>query len=206
MSPHHVAAFALAIVPIMLTPGVSVTLATQRTLRDGPAAGLRVAAGTACGLTFHATAAALGLAALVARSATAFTVLKLAGAAYLVVLGIATLRAARRRGAHAAAAAEPRRLPWTGHGAFVQGFLGNVLNPRAASVYLTLVPQFIAPGDDVLAATALLAGVHIVMQTTWLALCTLAVARAHRAVGGRVEAAAGAVLVGLGLRTAVQSR
>ena len=92
MTAGHVAAFALAIVPIMLTPGVSVTLATQRTLRDGPAAGLRVAAGTACGLTFHATAAALGLAALVSRSATAFTVLKLAGAVYLVVLGIATLR------------------------------------------------------------------------------------------------------------------
>jgi threonine/homoserine/homoserine lactone efflux protein len=202
MTTGHVTAFAVAIVPIMLTPGVSVTLATQRTLRDGPAAGLQVAAGTACGLTFHATAAALGLAALVARSAAAFTVLKLAGAAYLVVLGLATLRAARRRTDEPS----PRRLPWTGHSAFLQGLLGNVLNPRAASVYLTLVPQFIAPGDDVLAATALLAGVHIAMQTAWLAGCTLAVARAHRAIGGRVQALAGGVLVGLGLRTAVQSR
>jgi threonine/homoserine/homoserine lactone efflux protein len=181
---------------------VSVTLATQRTLRDGPAAGLRVAAGTACGLTFHATAAALGLAALVASSAAAFTVLKLAGAAYLVVLGVGTLRAARRR----TAAPEARRLPWTGHGAFLQGFLGNVLNPRAASVYLTLVPQFIAPGDDVLAATALLAAVHIAMQTTWLALCTLAVARTRHAIGARVNALAGSVLIGLGLRTAAQAR
>src|ERR1700709_156123 len=129
----------------MVTPGVSVTLATQRTLRDGPAAGLRVAAGTACGLSFHATAAALGLAALVARSATAFTAVKLAGAAYLVVLGIAMLGAAPR-GTAAAPGLEARRLPWTGHGAFVQGLLGNVLNPRAATVYLTLVPQFIAPG------------------------------------------------------------
>ncbi|WCB93202.1 hypothetical protein DSM104299_01909 [Baekduia alba] len=71
MTARHVAAFAVAVLPIMLTPGVSMTLATQRTLRDGPAAGLRVAAGTACGLTVHATAAGLGLAALVARSATA---------------------------------------------------------------------------------------------------------------------------------------
>jgi threonine/homoserine/homoserine lactone efflux protein len=201
MNAHHVAAFAIAIVPIMLTPGVSVTLATQRTMRDGPAAGLRVAAGTACGLTFHATAAAVGLAALVAQSATAFTVVKLAGAAYLVVLGIATLRGARHRPDAAA-----RRLPWAGHGAFLQGLLGNVLNPRAASVYLTLVPQFIAPGDDVLAATALLAGVHIAMQTAWLALCTLMVARAHRAIGARLQALAGTVLVGLGLRTGLQSR
>jgi threonine/homoserine/homoserine lactone efflux protein len=199
MTTGHVAAFALAIVPIMLTPGVSVTLATQRTLRDGPAAGLRVAAGTACGLTFHATAAALGLAALVSRSATAFTVLKLAGAAYLVVLGIATLRSAR----HAPTA---RRLPWTGHGPFLQAFLGNVLNPRAASVYLTLVPQFISPGDDVLAATALLAAVHIAMQTTWLALCTLAVARTRHTISTRLNTLAGTVLIGLGLRTAAQAR
>jgi threonine/homoserine/homoserine lactone efflux protein len=198
VSPPHVAAFAAAIVPIMLTPGVSVTLATQRRLRDGPAAGLRVAAGTACGLTVHATAAAVGLAALVAQSATAFTVLKLAGALYLVVLGVALLRGGR--------SSEARRLPWTGHGAFAQALLGNVLNPRAASVYLTLVPQFIGPHDDVLLATALLAGVHIAMQTAYLAACTLAVARTRRAIGRRVQKAAGGVLVGLGVRTALQSR
>jgi threonine/homoserine/homoserine lactone efflux protein len=199
VSPHHVAAFAAAIVPIMLTPGVSVTLATQRTLRDGPAAGLRVVAGTACGLTVHATAATVGLAALVTQSATAFTVLKLAGAVYLVVLGFTLLRGGRDGDA-------ARRLPWTGHGAFVQALLGNVLNPRAASVYLTLVPQFIGPHDDVLLATALLAGVHIAMQTAYLVACTLAVARTRRAIGRRVEKLAGGVLVGLGVRTALQSR
>jgi threonine/homoserine/homoserine lactone efflux protein len=201
MTSDHVAGFAVAVVPIMLTPGVSVTLATQRTLRDGPSAGLRVAAGTACGLAVHATTAAVGVAGLVAESATAYTALKLAGAAYLVVLGVALLRGGRR--------AEARRLPWTGHGPFRQALLGNVLNPRAASVYLTLVPQFVGPHDDVLAATALLAGVHIAMQTAWLATCTLAVARAHRALGGRrlrrrAQALAGSVLVGLGLRTALQ--
>jgi threonine/homoserine/homoserine lactone efflux protein len=196
-------AFAAAVVPIMLTPGVSVTLATQRTLRDGPGAGLRVAAGTACGLTVHATAAAVGLAALVAQSATAFTMVKWIGAAYLMILGESLLRGGRGR--------SPRRLPWTGHGPFAQALLGNVLNPRAASVYLTLVPQFIGPHDDVLTTTALLAAVHIAMQTAWLATCTLAVWRAHRALGRtglrrRAEALAGAVLVGLGLRTGLSSQ
>jgi len=202
----HVAGFAAAVVPIMLTPGVSVTLVTQRTLRDGPTAGLRVAAGTACGLSVHATAAALGLAAIVARSATAFTVLKLAGAAYLIAMGLAALR-----GARAGAQRPQRRLPWTGHGPFREALLSNVLNPRAASVYLTLVPQFVGPGDDVLVATAELAGVHIVLQTVWLATCTMAVARARTAlarswVRRRAQALSGGVLVGLGVRTAVQGR
>lgn len=196
--------FALAVTPIMLTPGVSVALVTQRVVESGPVAGVRVAAGTAVGLLVHATAAVLGLAALLSESAAAFTVLRLLGAAYLIVLGLHALRSPQND-------RSPARLPWSGHGGFVQGLLSNVLNPRAASVYLTLVPQFVSPGDDVLRITVALVTVHIAMQMAWLLAWTGLVARARRSfatgrLGGMFRQLSGAALLTLGVRTALQSR
>jgi threonine/homoserine/homoserine lactone efflux protein len=199
--------FAVAVTPIMLTPGVSATLVAQRVVKEGRGAGYRVAAGTGIGLLVHATTAVLGLAALVSQSAAAFTVLKLVGAAYLILLGIGYLRSAAR----------PRRtdrearLPWTGNGALVQALLANVLNPRAAAVYLTLVPQFISPDDNLLTLTLALVAVHIAMQTAWLALLTWLVSAARRGLSSVYvrrwfEGVSGAVLIGLGVRTALQGQ
>ncbi|HEY4455398.1 MAG TPA: LysE family translocator [Pseudonocardiaceae bacterium] len=128
--------FGLAVLPICLTPGVSFTLVTQRVLDRGVHSGFAVTAGTVCGLICHATLAGLGLSALVIRSSEAFTIVKLAGAAYLVVLGLRTLWKSRP----GAVAAPARRLPWHGRGDLAQGFLGNVLNPKAAAIYLTVAP------------------------------------------------------------------
>jgi threonine/homoserine/homoserine lactone efflux protein len=202
-----VIAFALAVTPIMLTPGVSATLVTRRVIDQGRGGGFQVAAGTACGLMVHATAAVLGLAALVSESATAFTMLKLVGAAYLIVLGVSALRAARRD----CDRPQVPRFPWSTRSALVEALLANVLNPRAASVYLTLVPQFISPGDNVVAVTVSLLTVHIAMQTAWLSIWTLLVARAHRALRSDhirrfTDWLAGTVLVGLGARTALRCR
>ena len=83
--------FGLAVLPICITPGVSFTLVTQRVLDRGVRSGVAVTAGTACGLVCHAPLAGLGLSALVMRSSEAFTVVKIAGAAYLVILGLRTL-------------------------------------------------------------------------------------------------------------------
>ncbi len=205
MSWQHVVGFALAVTPIMLTPGVSATLVVQRVAREGRGAGFRVAAGTGCGLCVHGASAALGLAALISQSAAAFSVLKVVGAAYLIALGASLLWSARRgRGRRT-----PKPLPWQRSSAFGEALLANVLNPRAASVYLTLVPQFVAPQDDVLAMTAALVAVHIAMQTAWLSLLTILVATTQRrlsraGVRRALEALAGAVLVGLGVRTALQ--
>jgi threonine/homoserine/homoserine lactone efflux protein len=197
-----VVGFALAVTPICLTPGASFTLVTQRVAVGSRRDGLLVAAGTATGLCVHAALAAVGLSALVMRSATAFTVLKLAGAVYLVWLGVTTYRSARRR------PAPRRRLPWTGHGSYVQGFLGNVLNPKAAGVYLTLVPQFLAPDGSVAGQIAVLAAAHVAVAVSWLTVWTFVVAAARRTFeSGWFRAAmnrvSGAVLVFLGVRTAV---
>jgi len=194
--------FALAVTPICLTPGASFTLVTQRVAVGRRRDGLLVAAGTATGLCVHAALAAVGLSALVMRSATAFTVLKLVGALYLVWLGISTYRSARRR------PERTTRLPWTGHGSYLQGFLGNVLNPKAAGVYLTLVPQFLDPRDGVAAQIALLAVAHVAVAVTWLTVWTFVVAAARRTVASGwfkavMNRVTGAVLVFLGVRTAL---
>jgi len=89
--------FVLAVTPICLTPGASFTLVTQRVATGRRRDGFLVAAGTATGLCAHATLAAAGLSAVVMRSAEAFTVVKVAGALYLVWLGISTFRSARHR-------------------------------------------------------------------------------------------------------------
>jgi threonine/homoserine/homoserine lactone efflux protein len=207
MAWHQLIGFALAVTPIMLTPGVSATLVVQRVAKEGRGAGFRVAAGTACGLAIHGLTAVLGLAALIAQSAAAFSVLKAVGAAYLVLLGIRLIWSASRGHDDRPA---PKSLPWTLEGAFAQSLVANVLNPRAASVYLTLVPQFVAPDANVLAMTVALVAVHIALQTAWLSLWTMIVSTARRSLSSApvrrsLEALSGAVFVGLGVRTAVQN-
>ena len=199
MPPHVLLTFALTVLPLSVTPGASSTLVTTRVLAGGRAEGVKVAVGTACGLYVHATTAAIGLATLVMASSQAFLALKVAGAAYLIVIGLSTLLGRQSR--------PKRRLPWTGHGSYVQAFLGNVLNPKAAGVYLTLLPQFLDARRPVVGQIYALATVHVAVAMVYLSLlsCVTAAAGvvlarpAWRRGGQRVT---GAVLVLFGVRTA----
>ncbi|AHH96139.1 LysE family translocator [Kutzneria albida] len=191
--------FGLAVLPICLTPGASFTLVTQRVAANGRWDGVLVILGTATGLCTHAALAALGLSALVMRSAEAFTVVRLLGAVYLVYLGVSLLWSSRAKA--------PRRLPWTGHGSYLQGLLGNVLNPKAASVYLTLAPQFLDPAKPIGVQLAVLAAAHVVVAASWLLVWTFAVSGARTVVGRPgfrrvLDRVTATVLIVLGLRTA----
>jgi threonine/homoserine/homoserine lactone efflux protein len=201
--------FGLAVLPICITPGVSFTLVTQRVLDRGVRSGFAVTAGTACGLVCHATLAGLGLSALVMRSSEAFTIVKIAGAAYLVVLGLRTLW--RSRPGVVATPAPARRLPWQGRGDLAQGFLGNVLNPKAAAVYLTVAPQFLHAGAPLLPQMLELCVAHIVVAAGWLLIWTTIVHLSRRTVRSPLfrrvmDRVTGVVLVGLGLRTGFAAR
>jgi len=144
---HDPALFALSVLVLNATPGVDLVFVVGRTLQCGPRAGLAGAAGISLGCVGHALAAASGLAALLAMSATAFSVLKWLGAAYLVWLAAGMLRAAwvdpRRTSASTAAS------PGTAGEApplsrlFRQGLLTNLLNPKVALFFLAFLPQFI---------------------------------------------------------------
>ena len=120
-----------------------------------------------CGLFVHATVSALGISLILLQSAWAFGLLKLAGAAYLVWLGVASLQAARRgQGLPVGGVqAERQRVPlWR---PVREGLLSNVLNPKTVVFYMAFLPQFIAPGDPALAKSLWLAGVHFVVANLW---------------------------------------
>ena len=184
---------------LTLTPGPDMALVLRNTLRGGRSAGLRTVAGIAVGLAGWALASALGVAAVLSASATVFTALKLLGALDLVYLGVQALRAARRGGA------EEHVTPRPGS-PFRQGLVTNLLNPKLAVLFTTLLPQFIAADDPAVAKSLLLAGTFIAIGLTWLVLYTHVVELFARSRAFRrgAEAVAGVVLVALGIRLAVE--
>ncbi|MFI6236985.1 LysE family translocator [Micromonospora sp. NPDC050784] len=201
--------FLVAVAPITATPGASLTLVVSRVATGGRRQGWWVILGTVTGLYVHATLAAVGLAALVLRSSQAFWVVKLVGAGYLVGLGLWMLWSASRRRTEGGRRPKvsARRLPWRVDHPYLQGLLGNVLNPKAAAIYLTLAPQFLEPGRPVLVPMVLLATAHAALHTCWLAGWTVvsgAAARLLRTASVRrvLDRLTGVLLVGLGVRAA----
>jgi threonine/homoserine/homoserine lactone efflux protein len=173
-------------------------LVLRNTVRGGRAAGFRTVSGIAVGLVVWAGASALGVAAVLAASATLFTALKLAGAAYLVYLGVQALLSLRR-GEPSHDAPRPAGSP------FRQGLVTNLLNPKLAVLFTTLLPQFIDTGDPA-AKSALLAGMFVAIGLTWLCTYTLIVDVVARSQTFRrmTEAVSGVVLVALGVRLAFE--
>lgn len=136
----------------------------------------------------------------------AFAVVKFAGAGYLAYLGVRTIRDSLRPAADPGATAASAR---NRRAAFAQGFLANVLNPQVALFYLTFLPQFISPGDNVPAKSLLLAGIHAVLGLLWLPLYAYAIDRLGavvRAARRSLERLSGAALIGLGVRLALEHR
>ncbi|MEU5161283.1 LysE family translocator [Streptomyces sp. NPDC020875] len=206
MEWHQLLGFVIAIVPVTLTPGTSFTLVTQQVIAGTRADGVRVAFGTACGLLIHATFAAVGLSALVMSSARALTVVKIVGGLYLVWLGVSTWRSARRSAVPPEDRPRPK-LPWNRLGSFGQGLFANLLNPRAAWVYLTLVPQFLTAGRPLPPQIAALSVAHVIVVLGWLLFWASVVAGARGAIDTPrirlwIARVAGTVLVALGVRTA----
>jgi threonine/homoserine/homoserine lactone efflux protein len=144
--------FAAAAVALIAIPGPNLIYIATRSVSQGRSAGLASALGVEAGTLVHVGAAAAGLSALIASSATAFTVVKYLGAAYLLYLGARTLL---RREA-AAAAEEPAAAPLTR--AFAEGMLVNVLNPKVSLFFLAFLPQFIDPGRGTAAVQTMVLG------------------------------------------------
>ena len=195
-------------IAVLLTilPGADMALVAKVTLLDGKRAAFFTSLGICTGLPVHATASALGLSLILATSAEAFTVVKFAGAAYLTYLGIRTIRDSLRPLLEPAVAAGRTRSV---RAAFAQGWLSNILNPKVALFYLTFLPQFISPGDNVLAKSLLLAGIHAVLGLIWLPLYAYAIDRLGAVIRGIrrwLERLSGAALIGLGVRLAFERR
>ncbi|MDP3714644.1 MAG: LysE family translocator [Mycobacteriales bacterium] len=209
MDTTTLAAFAGAVFLLALTPGPDTALALRWTLVSGRRQGWLVALGSMTGVTVHLTAALLGVSAVLATSATAFTALKLAGAVYLTVLG---LRLLLTRATPEGEAPPPRRtgrvLP---ESAYLQGVLSGTLNPKTALFFLTLLPQFVDVSSTRAWELPLLGLVAlVVMAVFWVGFLALvggaqSVVRRPR-VQQWVERVTGGVFVALGARLAVAAR
>jgi threonine/homoserine/homoserine lactone efflux protein len=198
---HDLALFTLTVFVLNATPGVDMLYTVSRTLAGGWRSGLAATLGVCAGCIVHTLAAAFGLAALMAVSAWAFSIVKWAGAAYLVWLAVGMLRDALRG---EAAAADARPLARASFGAvFRQGVLTNVLNPKVALFFLAFLPQFITPesGHETLAFLVL--GAWSIVQGMSFLLVLVAITASLRRLGGSpalkraLNAAGGLLFLGL---------
>jgi threonine/homoserine/homoserine lactone efflux protein len=158
----HLGLFAAAALALAITPGPAVLYIVTRSLSQGRAAGVVSCLGVALGGLFHVLAATLGLSAVLATSAMAFGVVKYAGAAYLVWLGIRKLRSPAV--AFAGPAADDPSLVR----AFREGVVVNVLNPKTALFFLAFLPQFVVPSRGSVPLQCALLGCVFIL----IALCT----------------------------------
>ncbi|MFB9839482.1 LysE family translocator [Actinoallomurus acaciae] len=202
----------LGVVAVLtVTPGPDMLLV----IRNGLSAGVRGAwlTGLGCclGIAVHATAAVLGLSAILAASATAYSAVKLAGAAYLAYLGVRLLISAIMSGdAPTEEIPEPRVRPTGRTGAaFRQGLVTNLLNPKIALLFLTLLPQFVADGEPRLRTTATLAAIFLGIAVLWWRTFSLAIGPISRLLRGRrsrraLDGVAGCALLAISARVAFE--
>jgi threonine/homoserine/homoserine lactone efflux protein len=198
-------AFIGVAIAVVVIPGPDMALIARNVLRHGRASGFATSIGVCTGILGWAVAAAIGVSTILGTSATLFTALKVAGAIYLVYLGISTLRRpdVHLEAAPGPAATQPRRVAW------VQGLLSALLNPKLGVFFLTLLPQFIRPGNDSALRALELAVVFDLIGLAWL----LAYAAMLGAIGSTlrrpgpqriVRWVTGTVLIGLGVRVATE--
>jgi threonine/homoserine/homoserine lactone efflux protein len=195
---------------VIVAPGPDTALTIRNTLLAGRAGGVGTALGVSIGQLIWAGAARGGRVAVMLASEPVFRAVKLAGAAYLIWLGVQSLRAAlgpRRPGPSVETATG--RLPT--RAAFVQGIVNNLGNPKMAVFFASVLPQFTAPGQGMGSALMLLGVVFSTLTFAWLTVYAtvistagrfLRASRLHRAI----EAVSGAVLIGLGVRVAADAR
>jgi threonine/homoserine/homoserine lactone efflux protein len=202
----HLIAFAVAATTIALIPGPGILYVLARSLGGGRDEGLRSSAGTGIGGLVHVAAAAAGLSAIIATSATAFTAVKYLGAAYLIWLGFKAL------------SSRDHTAPWVAAGgtapapsnALRQGVLTEALNPKTALFFLTFLPQFCQPNNGPLAVQVLILGTVSVALNTLVDVAVAFAAggvsrrlRRRPALWRRQQVATGSVLIGLGAYAAL---
>jgi threonine/homoserine/homoserine lactone efflux protein len=202
-------AFVLAVLLISASPGPAMALIFRRAALRGLPGAVPTVLGLELGLYGWALFAGAGFAALVAASEVAYLVLRVVGAGVLLVLGYRALRAAWS--GNPVPVEEPRPAGRRWWGAFAEGVVVQLANPKAAVFMIAFYPQFVPADGPVFATTALLGLLQITLETVLYLGLAAGVARAgtwfrRPRIRRRLEAVSGTVLVGLGLRVAASGR
>ena len=209
ISSHFLVFLGVAAI-LIVVPGPDMALVTKNAVIHGRQAALGTAFGVGAGLAVWTVASAFGVASLVRTSATAFSALKLVGAAYLIWLGVQALRSARQAWVRSKAEdSEPKSL--SARAGLRQGLLSNLGNPKIAAFFTSLLPQFIGSGHAVLLPFLVLGAVFVLLTLAWLSAYALVAVRASAVlrrprVKRALDRLTGAVLIGLGIRLATEHR
>ncbi|GIF06248.1 LysE family translocator [Actinoplanes siamensis] len=205
---HAVVSFALLGALLTITPGLDTALVLRSAVTMGRRAAFATALGVNTGALIWGAAAAVGVSALLTASTVAYTAVRVAGAAYMVYLGVRMIVSALRkdgRNPEITVTAEPTWLSTFGKGLFT-----NLLNPKVGAFYVAVLPQFIPAGESPLGVGLLLALVHDLEALLWFSLIISGAQAARgflarRAVRRTVDAGTGAVLIGFGVRLGLSS-
>src|SRR6185437_2255564 len=210
LGTHDLLIFILAGWLLNITPGPDTALIVARSTQLGLRGGVAAVAGVGCGCMMHITAAALGISALIAASATAFAVVKFCGAAYLVYIGV-RMMLTRRAQAESAVAAAKASLPLAT--VFRQGFITNALNPKVALFFLAFLPQFVDTAAPSKALALFFLGlIFNINGSLWNLIVAFVTARAAGMVRGArsyqrwIDGTIGAIFVAFGIKLALFRR
>jgi threonine/homoserine/homoserine lactone efflux protein len=203
--------FVAAATLLTMTPGVDTAMVLRTSTSCGPRNGAAASLGICLGLLAWGMGAAFGLTALLAASELAFDIVKWAGAAYLVYLGIKLLAKPRASLTVDRASLDSPAKSKGNTGAFYRGFLSNILNPKVGVFYVTFLPQFIPQGVSVAGFSLLLAGIHVLITLVWfsfLIALTVPLGRflSKPRVVRNLDRLTGCVFVGFGVKLAVAKR
>jgi threonine/homoserine/homoserine lactone efflux protein len=205
-SGSALALFCLASVALAVVPGPAVTYIVTQSVDRGRRAGLVSALGVASGGLVHVAAATIGLSALIASSATAFTTVKLAGAAYLIVVGIRRIRSRHED-------TEVATVPTAHHQLYAQGVIVNVLNPKTALFFVAFLPQFVDPSRGTVAVQiaflgVLFAAIALTSDAMYALLADLIAGRLRRTgTGAKLRRwVSGGIFIALGVTAATARR
>jgi len=197
---------------VIMTPGPDTALTIRNTLMGGVRGGVFTAIGVSAGQLIWALAASAGVVGLLVASAPVFEVLRYAGAAYLIWIGVQTLLSAFRPASAAPnVPGQGARRPLRSSRAFRQGIINDLANPKMAAFFASLFPQFVPAESASFGALMLLGLVFSGLTLTWLVAYAFAVAKAgdflrRSGIRRAIEGVTGAVLIAFGLRLATEHR
>ncbi|KGY12677.1 threonine transporter RhtB [Vibrio tubiashii] len=206
----NIEAFLIAITILTLTPGVDTALVIRNSSRGGFSDGFITSVGICLGLFVHASFSAVGISAILAKSAELFYAVKMVGAIYLIWLGIVTLKALIAGNISGLdTGSEVGAVPLNVKRSLREGFLSNVLNPKTAVFYLAFLPQFINPEGSAFLQSLLMAAIHFVIAMVWLCGLAGVLTKAKSLLKSPrftrwMEGSTGTVMVALGIKLLVE--
>jgi RhtB (resistance to homoserine/threonine) family protein len=206
--PNHLLVYVGVVIAIALLPGPDTAVVTKNALIHGRDAALGSAVGVNVGLSVWTLATALGVAAIIRSSAVVYDTLRLIGALYLIWIGLRALWDSRSQKAGAqATSTQPRTLD--GRAGFRQGVISNLANPKVGIFFTSLLPQFVSSGHSALLQMLMLGAIFVAFNVVWMCSYALAAVRlsdwlSRARVKATIDRFTGVVLVGVGIRLAVE--